>query len=140
MASAVSRPPLRAATRRPQRRLPGVLLALRWAAAGPLVVLEGRGIQEAMGRSADLTRDRRWAIFLLGLIFVGVMIVVQIALAIVGFPFGSLVNNSQFSTLLSPLVNTCASLVTYPVLTALFLQLRDDKEGGSPAVLGEVFA
>src|SRR5262249_26478998 len=35
--------------------VPGVLLALRWSVAGPVLLLEGRGIAESMGRSADLT-------------------------------------------------------------------------------------
>ena len=120
--------------------VPGVLLALRWSVAIPALVLEGRGIQQAMGRSADLTRDRRWWIFLLGLIFLGAMIVLQIALTIIGFPFGSLGNSATFSAVISPLVNTCTSVVAYPVLTALFRQLRRDKEGDNPEVLGEVFA
>ena len=120
--------------------VPGVLLALRWSAAGPAVVLEGRSIQEAMGRSAALTRDRRWAIFLLGLIFLGAMIVLQIALSIVGFPFRGLGPGSAFSTVVSPLVNTCVSLVAYPIATTLFRELRSDKEGGAPEALGQVFA
>jgi hypothetical protein len=120
--------------------VPGVLLALRWSVAGPAVVLEGRGIQEAMGRSASLTRDRRWAIFLLALIFLGAMIVLQIALSIIGFPFRGLGHASAFSTVVAPLVNTCVSLVAYPVATALFRELRSDKEGAAPEALGQVFA
>jgi hypothetical protein len=120
--------------------VPGVLLALRWAVASPLLVLEGRGIQEAMGRSAKLTEQRRWSIFLLGLILVGAVIVLQIALSIIGIPFGFLGGRSAFSTVVAPLVNVCTSVVAYPVGTALFRQLRGDKEGGDPRVLGEVFA
>ena len=120
--------------------VPGVLLALRWAVAGPLVVLEGRGIQEAMGRSADLTRDRRWSIFLLGLIFLGLLMVVEFALTAVGAVFYGLANSSQVSTLLSPAVNMCTSLLVYPIATALFRELRGDQEGGDPEVLAEVFA
>jgi hypothetical protein len=120
--------------------VPGVLLALRWSVAGPTVVLEGRGIQEAMGRSAALTRDRRWTIFLLGLIFLGAVIVLQIALSIIGFPFRGLGHGSAFTTAVSPLVNTCVSLVAYPIATTLFRELRSDKEGGAPEALGQVFA
>jgi hypothetical protein len=120
--------------------VPGVLLALRWSAAVPVLVLEGRGIQDAMGRSAALTRNRRWSIFLLGLIFFAAMIVLQMALTIIGFPFGSLHDHSAFTVVITPLVNTCTSVVAYPVGTALFRQLRGDHDGGNPEALKEVFA
>ena len=120
--------------------VPGVLLALRWSVAVPSLVLEGRGIQESMGRSAALTQNNRWSIFLLGLIFFAGMIVLQMALTIVGFPFGSLHDHSAFTVVTTPLVNTCTSVVVYPVLTAVFRQLRGDKEGGNPEMLNEVFA
>lgn len=120
--------------------VPGVLLALRWAVSTPLVVLEDRGIQQAMGRSAALTENRRWSIFLLGLIFMGAMIVLEIVVSIIGLPFAFLGAHSAFSTLIGPLVSTCASVVAYPVGASLFRQLRGDKEGANPAALGEVFA
>jgi hypothetical protein len=120
--------------------VPGVLVALRWSVSVPALVLEGRGIQESMGRSAALTQNRRWSIFLIGLIFLGAMIVLQMALTIVGLPFGSLRDHSLFAVVTTPLVNTCTSVVAYPVVAALFRELRGDKEGGSPEVLNEVFA
>ena len=120
--------------------VPGVLLALRWSVSVPALVLEDRGIQESMGRSAALTENRRWSIFLLGLIFLGAMIVLQMALTIIGFPFGSLREHSLFTVVITPLVNTCTAVVAYPVGTALFRELRGDKEGGGPEVLNEVFA
>src|SRR5262249_14507082 len=43
--------------------VPGLLLLVRWVAAGPAVVVEDLGPTRAMERSADLSRDHRWAIF-----------------------------------------------------------------------------
>lgn len=120
--------------------VPGVLLALRWSVSVPELVIEERGIQESMGRSAALTQNRRWSIFLLGLVLLAAMFVLQIALTIVGFPFGSLHEHSAFTVVTTPLVNTCTSVVVYPVVAALFRQLRGDREGGAPEVLGQVFA
>jgi len=120
--------------------VPGVLLALRWSLAVPILVLEGRGIQESMGRSASLTQNRRFSIFLLGLVCVVAMFVLQLALTIVGLPFGSFHERSAFSVVTTPLVNTVTSVVVYPVVTALFRQLRGDKEGSSPETLNQVFA
>jgi hypothetical protein len=43
--------------------IPGVLLAIRWALAPPIVMLEGLGPRAAMSRSRDLVRGHRWAVF-----------------------------------------------------------------------------
>ena len=120
--------------------VPGVLLALRWSVAMPVMVFEGRGVTESMGRSAVLTRDRRWSIFLLGLIFFAVTLVIEIVLAILGVAISGAANVALFSTYLSPVINTFTVIITYPVLTALFRQLRGDKEGIAPDALAEVFA
>ncbi len=134
--------------------MPGVLLALRWSVAAPVLVLEGRGIPEAMGRSADLTRNRRWAVFLLFLIYFGIEFVLQAILAAVGLgyqtastgfglgfgvPFGGFAPRPAIVILLTPLISVCASLVLSAIATALYRELRGD-EGGNPEVLGEVFA
>ena len=132
--------------------VPGILLALRWSVAGQILVLEGRGIPEAMGRSADLTRDRRGSIFLVFLIFFGIEFVIQAVLSAVGvgyraagmglgfgFPLAS-APQPAIVILLTPLFSVASSLVINPVVTALFRELRGDKEGDHPEVLGEVFA
>jgi hypothetical protein len=133
--------------------VPGVLLALRWSVAGPVLVLEGRGIPESMGRSADLTRDRRGSIFLLFLIYLGIQFVLQAALSAVGvgyraagmtfgigFPFGDAGPKPAIVILLTPLISVVTVVVLNAIAAALFRELRGDKEGGNPEVLGEVFA
>ena len=133
--------------------VPGVLLALRWSVAAPALLLEGRSLTEAMGRSADLTRDRRGSIFLLFLIYVGIEIVLQAMLSAVGlgyrsvglglggaFPFGDVGPKPAIVILLTPIISVCTTLVLNAIATALFRELRGDKEGGNPEVLGEVFA
>jgi hypothetical protein len=132
---------------------PGVLLALRWSVAGPALVLEGRGIADAMGRSADLTRDRRWSIFLLFLIYCGIQFVLQAVLSAVGvgyraagmtfgigFPFGDGGPTPAIVVLMTPIISVVTSLALNAIATALFRELRGDKEGGNPEVLDEVFA
>jgi hypothetical protein len=44
--------------------VPGVLLAIRWALAAPVVMLEGLGARAAMKRSRELVRGHRGAVFL----------------------------------------------------------------------------
>jgi hypothetical protein len=43
--------------------VPGVILAVRWALAAPIVMLEGKGARAAMGRSRELVRGHGWAVF-----------------------------------------------------------------------------
>jgi hypothetical protein len=129
--------------------VPGVLLALRWCVAAPALVLEDRGIGDAMGRSVALTKDRRWSIFLLFLIFFGIEFVIQAVLSAIGvgyrsagmsLPFGARPHMPAIVILLTPLISVASSLVITPIVTALFRELRVSKEGGNPEVLSEVFA
>lgn len=43
--------------------VPGILLAIRWALAAPIVMLEGLGASAAMKRSRELVRGHRGAVF-----------------------------------------------------------------------------
>src|SRR5207302_8133209 len=43
--------------------VPGVLLAIRWTVAAPIVMLEGLGARAAMRRSAELVRGQRGPVF-----------------------------------------------------------------------------
>ena len=43
--------------------VPGILLAIRWTLAAPIVMLEGRGAGAAMKRSRELVRGHRGAVF-----------------------------------------------------------------------------
>jgi hypothetical protein len=49
--------------------VPGVLLAVRWSLAVPAMVLENRGIRDAMSRSAELTIGNRGRIFVIWMLF-----------------------------------------------------------------------
>jgi hypothetical protein len=49
--------------------VPGVLLAVRWSLAVPAMVLEDKGIGEAMSRSTELTVGNRGRIFVIWLLF-----------------------------------------------------------------------
>jgi hypothetical protein len=48
--------------------VPGVFLALMWALAVPVKVLEDKGVFDAMSRSSELTQGSRGRIFLIGLL------------------------------------------------------------------------
>jgi hypothetical protein len=117
--------------------VPGVMLAVRWAVAGPLVALGGDGIQGSMERSAELTEGRRWSIFLLYLI-------VFIAIFGLLFVFGAgsaLLLPKLPDAILTGAVSSLASELPLALVAAvLYRQLRGDREGASAATLSEVFA
>ena len=48
--------------------MPGVLLALAWSVAAPVLVMERTGVFGAFTRSAELTRNHRGAIFALAIL------------------------------------------------------------------------
>jgi hypothetical protein len=49
--------------------VPGVFLFVMWALAVPAKILENKGVFDSMSRSSDLTQGRRWRIFVIGLLF-----------------------------------------------------------------------
>jgi hypothetical protein len=118
--------------------VPGVLLMLRWAVASSALVMEGRGIQDAMGRSAALTENRRWSILLLFLVFFVVAYGAQWCVNLVARGFS--VPQIEVRIALSSAVSVISALLNVTVFAALFRQLRGDPEGGPPDALAEVFA
>ena len=121
--------------------VPGVILAMAWSAALPALVLENRGVFEAFGRSAALTRKRRWSIFLLSFLVGIVVLVAETVLFAIFGGFNGIVSGhaNAASTVLSSLL----SVVTVPfgavMNTTLFDHLRG-KEGYGAEAVAEVFA
>jgi hypothetical protein len=121
--------------------VPGILLILRWSVAAPALVMEGRGIQGSMGRSADLTQGRRGSIFLLFLVLWILVVVCEAAMIGVAGGFRGLLAMPPAVTLIAtPLLATLTNAVWPVLMAALFQQLRDSREGGAPETLAEVFA
>ena len=121
--------------------VPGVILALAWSAAMPALVLENRGVFQSFGRSADLTRGKRWSIFLLYLLVFVVAVVIELVLLAIFGGFRGLLSPQQ--SLAASVVPALLSVITVPfgavLTTALFNQLRG-KQGYGAAAIAEVFA
>ncbi|HYM17026.1 MAG TPA: hypothetical protein VEU06_00560 [Micropepsaceae bacterium] len=131
--------------------VPGIILALMWSVAVPVRVVEHSGITAALGRSSELTRGHRWAIFGLAVAFV-------IFEVIVGAVFGGL-SAAQFmlsasgdpaaamrAWTTSPshiLASTFAAIINLVIVAAgtasVYYELRVVKEGIGPEALAAVF-
>jgi hypothetical protein len=57
--------------------VPGIMLFVMWSLSVQAKVLEDKGIFDAMTRSSDLTRGRRWRIFVMWILFLLLAIVVS---------------------------------------------------------------
>lgn len=122
--------------------VPGVLMFLAWAVIVPVLVVENTGVFGAFGRSSELTKDHRWAIF-------GLAVVVCLITMILGFavrPFQSALAQPGGGMLaMSPLlaINGIVSVITTTIVAvgtaSVYYELRSIKEGIGPEQLAAVF-
>jgi hypothetical protein len=121
--------------------VPGFILALAWAVAMPALVIEDRGVFSAFRRSAELTRGRRWSIFLLWFLVFVISAVIELVLLAVFGGFHGLVSRepSVTTTVLSSLFSVLSIPFGAVLNTALFNRLRGNEGYGAEAV-AEVFA
>jgi hypothetical protein len=128
--------------------IPGIILMLRWSVAGPVLVAERRGIGAALGRSRALTEGARGGIFAI-MLGVGA---VSIAVSVLADQLATeLYGEAVFAHLFEqgfPVAYVLARVVTDTAITvfsaaiygALYVELRNWKDGPPAAALAEVFA
>jgi hypothetical protein len=128
---------------------PGVILGLVWFVAAPVEVVERKGVFGALGRSLNLTRNHRVAIFGLCLIYLiaaGVLWFVLLAFTAAG-SIGAIgiagTENPGAGTLVRALVSLIANALFGSVsaagLAAVYFELRQAKEGVGVEQLASVF-
>lgn len=123
--------------------VPGIILAVIWSVATGAVVVEGRGVGDALQRSRDLTRGYRWEIFGLGVIMVVASTIIGIAVGGVsaatggGFMAGS--TNLFVNMVTSAVSNILNAVIGAAGVGALYYELRSVKEGVGPEQLASVF-
>lgn len=122
--------------------VPGIMLFLRWAVAIPVRVAEGPGILNAMGRSAELTKGHRWAIF--GTFVVIVLISIGIGM-VVGIVGGiAMVSARQQAVIINVAVTSLGAAIgavlSAAAIASIYYELRTIKEGAGPEQLAAVFA
>jgi hypothetical protein len=126
--------------------IPGIYLALRWAVAAPVLVVEKIGVFASMGRSSTLTQNHRWAILGLVVLYVILLLVFYtiIGLAIPGMAGAMYGLTPGGPTLLVLIVMVAMQVLTSMVATvggaAIYFELRQIKEGVGVSELAQVFA
>ena len=122
--------------------VPGIMLGIRWLVSVPAQVMEGKGVLGSMGRSAELTKGKRWSIF--GLMIVAVLIVFAIEIVIgllvaPGVAFAQALNSSIFQLIVAPVISLVITPLFAAGLASLYFELRSNKEGVGVDQLASVF-
>lgn len=129
--------------------VPGIVALCVWAVAVPIVVAERRGPFEALRRSAFLTRHARWKVLALLLVHGAITIAVSLAMRRVMLALAELPRLGQLQPgglgvplvpyLVHALVETVFGCLFGCLWSALYVELRDWKEGAPADELAQVF-
>ncbi len=130
--------------------VPGLMIGMAWMISVQVLVVEHTGIRKSFGRSADLTRDRRGALFGLTLIYIAVALVLVLLFRVVGDAItGALAHRIEplrlaqltgASRLVASSCRTALLEAVYSVgLAAIYVELRTLREGVVPETLASVF-
>jgi hypothetical protein len=126
--------------------VPGIMLAVMWSVVVPITVEERTGILGAFNRAQELTRGARWTIFglflLIFLIGLGIGFVgVLVSTVTIGFSYENPAISSSVPALaVNVIVLTLASAFSSALVTSLFVELREWKDGPEDSKLGDIFA
>jgi hypothetical protein len=124
--------------------VPGIMIAIAWIAAVPVLIAEGTGVFGSFGRSAELTRGNRWRIFALLLLYMAVYVVLGIVMAIIGGIAGVVASAVSGETTLQTVVLSVISNVVSALIGAtggavLYVELRRVREGVGHEALASIF-
>lgn len=123
--------------------VPGLIVVVLFAAAAPTAIAEGRGVFDSLGRSIRLTRNNRWAIFGLGVIFVVMAVLVSIVLGVIlvlvtmGLGLGELTQVA--SSIVGAIFGLLEVVVGTVAFAALSHELRTAQEGVGDRAVESVF-
>ena len=126
--------------------VPAIIMALTWLVAVPAEVTERTGVLGAFSRSADLTRNHRWSLLGLCLVYALLSIVVS---TIIGGILGAVFLGAFWAAgpertvlmqvALSLIVQPLQTMVATAGIASVYYELRSIKEGVGPEQLAAVF-
>jgi len=123
--------------------VPGLILATIWAVVIPVSVEEDVGILRAFGRAAELTRGARWKVFGIALLKFVIVLLFSLLVNVVAGLFGANTGGSTGGAIAAEILRLIASLIqtTFWIAMqgALYLELREAKEGPGMNRLDEIF-
>ena len=125
--------------------IPGVILAVVYAVVIPVTVEERLGVGQTFKRASDLSRGARWKILGLAVL---VLLMAWLFMVAVGLVQAALLGSSSSdlsraftipALLVSGLSSTFITCLWSTTQTALYVELRDWKDGPATGRLGEIF-
>lgn len=133
--------------------VPGIILSLLWFVIGPVAVAERAGVSKAFARSRDLTRNHRWWLLLLAVIFViasGFLsfilnMIVMVAAGGAAFAAGGTESLGDMSVVsyvalaLTTAIEAIVSMVGAAGVAAVYVELRAVKEGAGHTSVAAIF-
>lgn len=122
--------------------IPGILIFLVWMVAGPVAIAERTGVGRALERSRTLTRDHRWWLLLIAVIYLAVSWVLGILAGLLSLAVGGLDPDSSLnfaSLILGPAIQALSTLIWAAMVAATYVELRAVKEGGGKETVAAIF-
>jgi Membrane domain of glycerophosphoryl diester phosphodiesterase len=125
--------------------IPGIIIIVLWWLYVPAIVVERKSIFESFGRSAELTKGRRWQILGLGLV---IFVLLLIIFSVIGFvlfgammesPGGELAEVPLWVTILNYAISAIVTVFLAVVTAVSYYYLRAEKEGVGIEDLASVF-
>jgi hypothetical protein len=121
--------------------VPGVLLALAWSVGGVVAVVENTGFK-SFGRSAELTRNNRGALFVIFLIYGVASTVLGIVARAIGG--ASLISAGGTDPLwvtlgVQPLASAIVQVFMTATIVSAYVELRGVKDGLAASSLASLF-
>ncbi|WP_430416878.1 hypothetical protein [Parasphingorhabdus sp.] len=114
--------------------VPGIILALMWLVATPVMMAENKGIFASLKRSAQLTSGSKMILFILLIGFIIVAIIIGLIGNMLSFWSAFMI------AIVGALVNTAIGAIQGAGVASIYIDLRTAKEGADTGSLADVFA
>jgi hypothetical protein len=100
--------------------IPGIILALIWFVAVPVMIIENKGVFDSMSRSGELTKSNRWRLFgLMLVVYIGIFVVFLLAgLLAAALPILGIIAFIVLAVLVYPWVGVVVPTVYYALVGA----------------------